>query len=57
MKYQYQDNRICMFYVTERLNDILEIKDGKKAHKEIYEFYQEMLHNLGINALHNEYAN
>tara|TARA_R110000782_G_scaffold36179_1_gene86198 strand:+ start:979 stop:1152 length:174 start_codon:yes stop_codon:yes gene_type:complete len=56
MKYQYQDNRICMFYVTERLNDILEIKDRKKAHKEVYEFHQEMLHNLGINALHNEYA-
>tara|TARA_R100000329_G_scaffold73809_1_gene64109 strand:+ start:732 stop:902 length:171 start_codon:yes stop_codon:yes gene_type:complete len=52
-----QDNRVCMFYITERLSDILKIKDGKKAHKEIYEFYQEMIHNLGVNALHNHYDN
>ena len=57
MKYEQQDNRVCMFYIAERLNDILEIKDGKKAHKEIYEFYQEMVHNLGVNALHNHYDN
>ncbi len=57
MKYEQQDNRVCMFYITERLNDILEIKDGKKAYKEIYEFYQEMVHNLGVNALHNHYNN
>ena len=35
MKYEYQDNRICMFYVADRLSDILELKDGKKAHKEL----------------------
>ena len=57
MKYEKQDNRVCMFYITERLSDILKIKDGKKAHKEIYEFYQEMIHNLGVNALHNHYDN
>ena len=56
MRYEKQDNRVCMFYITDRLNDILKIKDGKKAHKEIYEFHQEIVYNLGINALHNEYA-
>jgi hypothetical protein len=57
MKYKKQDNRVCMFYIAERLDEILQIKDGKKAHKELYEFYREMMYNLGINALHNEYAN
>lgn len=53
MKYEYQDNRICMFYVADRLSDILELKDGKKAHKELSIFYEEMIYNLGVNSLHN----
>ena len=53
MKYEYQDNRICMFYVADRLSEILELKDGKKAHKELSIFYEEMIYNLGINSLHN----
>ena len=53
MNKQKQDNRVCMFYITERLQDILDIKNGKKAHKEVYELYQEMVFNLGINSLQN----
>lgn len=53
MKYEYQDNRICMFYIADRLSDILELKDGKKAHKELSIFYEEMIYNLGVNSLHN----
>ena len=53
MRKQEQDNRVCMFYITERLQDILDVKDGKKAHKKVHELYQEMVFNLGINSLHN----
>jgi len=57
MKYEEQDNRVCMFYITDRLQEILKINDGKKAHKAVYEFYNEMLHNIGVNALNNHYSN
>lgn len=53
MKKKQQDNRVCMFYITERLQDILDMKDGKKAYKEVHELYQEMVFNLGINSLNN----
>ena len=52
-QFKYQpDDRICAFYVTERLQDIVAIKDGAKAHKELYEFYEEMVRNIGIDAIH-----
>ena len=52
-KYKYQpDDRICVFYVTEIIQDILTIKEGVKAHKELYEFYEEMVRNIGIDAIH-----
>jgi len=57
MKYQEQDNRVCMFYITDRLQEILKVNDGKKAYKAVYEFYNEMLHNIGVNALNNHYTN
>ena len=50
-KYQ-PDDRICAFYVTERIQDILAIKDGAKAYKDLYEFYEEMVRNIGIDAVH-----
>ena len=56
MKYEEQDNRVCMFYITDRLQEILKVNDGKKAHKAVYEFYNEMLHNIGVNALNNHYS-
>ena len=58
MKYVKQENYICSFYVTDRLLEILELEDTnqKKLLKLLNEFKDEMIHNLGINALHNEYG-
>ena len=58
MKYVKQENYICSFYVTDRLIEILELEDTnqKKLLKLLNEFKDEMIHNLGINALHNEYG-
>ena len=58
MKYTKQDNRICAFYVTDRLLDMLELQDTnqKKLLKLLNEFKDEMIHNLGVNALHNKYG-
>ena len=55
VKYTKQENRICSFYVTDRLLEILELEDTnqKKLLKSLNEFKDEMIHNLGINALHN----
>ena len=55
-KPKYQDNRVCMFYITDRLSDILKQKDEKKTHKELSAFYEEMIYNLGVNSLHNHYS-
>ena len=58
MKYTKQDNRVCTYYVTDRLLDILEYEDTdkKKLLKLLNEFKDEMIHNLGINSLHNYYG-
>ena len=58
MKYTKQDNRVCTYYVTDRLLDILEYEDTdkKKLLKLLNEFKDEMIHNLGVNSLHNHYG-
>ena len=58
MKYTNQDNRVCTYYVTDRLLDILEYEDTdkKKLLKLLNEFKDEMIHNLGVNSLHNHYG-
>ena len=58
MKYVKQENYICSFYVTDRLIEILELEDTnqKKILKLLNEFKDEMIHNLGIDALHNNYG-
>ena len=58
MKYTKQDNRICAFYVTDRLLDMLELQDTnqKKLLKLLNEFKDEMIHNLGVNSLGNHYG-
>ena len=58
MKYFKQDSRICMFYVTNRLLNMLEYEDvdKKKLLKLLNEFKDEMMHNLGVDSLHNHYA-
>jgi hypothetical protein len=37
------DNRVCMFYVADRLDDIINGEDPKK-------FRDECIYNLGVNA-------
>ena len=58
MKYQQQDNKVCMFYVIDKLLNILEYEDidKKKVLKLLNEFKDEMIHNLGVNSLHNHYG-
>ena len=52
-KFQYKpDDRICVFYVAERLTDIVSMKNGAKAHEELWEFQEEILRNIGIDALY-----
>ena len=45
------DNRVCLFYIADRLTELSEVKD-KDLRKYVVEFKDECLHNLGVNALH-----
>ena len=45
------DNRVCLFYVTDRLMELSQVKD-KDLRKYIAQFKDECLRNLGVNALH-----
>ena len=46
-KKQYKpDDRICIFYVANRIHDLQNIKDHKKLQKAIKEFKDELLHNI-----------
>ena len=58
MKYFKQDSRICMFYVTNRLLNILEHEDvdKNKVLKLLNEFKDEMIHNIGVDSLHNHFS-
>ena len=58
MKYFKQDSRICMFYVTNRLLNMLEYEDvdKKKLLKLLNEFKDEMMHNIGVDSLHNHFS-
>ena len=58
MRYVKQDKRVCSFYVTSRLIDILEYEDTnkKKLLKLLNEFKDEMIHNLGVDYLHNPFS-
>ena len=53
MKYTEQDNRVCMYYITDKLQRLSEVKSDKELRKEVEEFREEMIYNLGINSLHN----
>ena len=51
------DDRVCMHYVVDRLEDIIklhdpqnpEIADMKYMHKELEDFKRECIYNLGVN--------
>ena len=55
MKYEQQDNRVCMYYVTDRIMNILS-EPKKEMEKALKEFHEEMVYNLGINSMHNHYG-
>ena len=44
------DNRVDIFYVANRLVEILEV-DNKDLRKEIDEFRSEIFHNIGVNTV------
>ena len=46
------DNRVCMHYVLDRLEDIIETyknKDVTDAIRRVEEFKRECIYNLGVN--------
>ena len=45
------DDRICIFYVADRIYDFENIKDHKKLQKAITEFKEELLQNIGIDVM------
>ena len=45
------DDRISIFYVADRIYDFENIKDHKKLQKEITEFKEELLQNIGIDVM------
>jgi hypothetical protein len=58
-----EDNRVCMFYVIERLDSIMEDCDTSSNNKELHDmktqlrkFRDELVYNLGINSLNNQIA-
>jgi len=42
------DDRVCMHYVVDRLEDCLE-KDLDKMRRELEDFKRECIYNLGVN--------
>ena len=56
MKNTEQDNRVCMYYITNKLQRLSKVKSDKELRKEVEEFKEEMTYNLGINAMHNHYG-
>ena len=53
MKDSLPDNRVDLFYVANKLVDILEVED-KDLRKEVEEFRQQIFHNIGANAVHDQ---
>ena len=47
------DNTIDLFYVANKLVNILEVED-KDLRKEVEEFRSEIFHNIGANAVHDQ---
>ena len=45
------DNTVDLFYVANKLVEILEV-DDKDLRKEVEEFREEIFHNIGANAIH-----
>ena len=48
---QAVDQRVCLFYVADRVKGILECKTDAKLRAQLEEFKDECVHNIGTNAL------
>ena len=44
------DNRVDIFYIANRLVELLEV-DDKDLRREVEEFREEIFHNIGANAV------
>jgi len=51
MEDKLADNRVDIFYVANRLVELLEV-DDKDLRREVEEFRSEIFHNIGANAVH-----
>ena len=53
---QAVDQRVCLFYVADRVKGILEdSKTDAQLRRELEEFNDECIHNIGVNALIEKY--
>tara|TARA_R100000353_G_scaffold8717_1_gene10160 strand:+ start:381 stop:818 length:438 start_codon:yes stop_codon:yes gene_type:complete len=43
------DDRVCMHYVVDRLDELIETVDPAKVQKRLCDFKQELVYNLGVN--------
>jgi hypothetical protein len=51
-KDEYQpDDRICIFYVTDRIYELQQITNNEKLQKAIREFKDELLHNIAVDVM------
>ena len=51
MEDKLADNRVDIFYIANRLVEILEV-DDKDLRREVEEFREEIFHNIVANTLH-----
>jgi len=53
---QCVEQKICLFYVADRVKGILEdSKTGEQLRSQLEEFNDECIHNIGVNALIERY--
>ena len=48
---QCVDQRVCLFYVADRLKDLMECRTEARLRDQLEEFKAECVHNIGTNAL------
>ena len=53
MKDSLPDNRVDLFYIADRLVEILDV-DDKDLRKEVEEFRSEIFHNIGANSVYEQ---
>ena len=43
------DDKVCMHYVVDRLDELIEMVAPAKVHKRLHDFKEELVYNLGVN--------